>query len=164
MCFFGKENILRKDPPMFMICDSDVQEILVMRGWNALSRGWSVNVFAYDTNTIMRFDMICFSIGLGVNFIFNFCTIPRNFQVNQIRNYIFQTKDQQFFQRIKSCQNAQWALGFTCLLTPPTICIHLQEDDGGQYRCTARNEGGEVSLTMNLDIASAISVGKFFSK
>ena len=41
-----------------------------------------------------------------------------------------------------------------------TICIHLQEDDGGQYRCTARNEGGEVSLTMNLDIASPISVGK----
>ncbi len=48
----------------------------------------------------------------------------------------------------------------------PTLMVHnypyfyLQEDDGGQYRCTARNEGGEVSLTMNLDIASAISVGK----
>ena len=42
-----------------------------------------------------------------------------------------------------------------------SICIHLQEDDGGQYRCTARNEAGEVSLTMNLDIASPISVGKY---
>ena len=41
-----------------------------------------------------------------------------------------------------------------------SIYIHLQEDDGGQYRCTARNEAGEVSLTMNLDIASPISVGK----
>ena len=46
------------------------------------------------------------------------------------------------------------------LLSYVSICIHLQEDDGGQYRCTARNEAGEVSLTMNLDIASPISVGK----
>ena len=44
-----------------------------------------------------------------------------------------------------------------------SICIHLQEDDGGQYRCTARNEAGEVSLTMNLDIASSISVGKYLT-
>ena len=47
------------------------------------------------------------------------------------------------------------------LLSYVSICIHLQEDDGGQYRCTARNEAGEVSLTMNLDIASPISVGKY---
>lgn len=36
----------------------------------------------------------------------------------------------------------------------------FQLDDGGQYRCTARNERGEVNLIMNLDVAADISVGK----
>ena len=40
------------------------------------------------------------------------------------------------------------------------IFFSFQTDDGGQYRCTARNELGEVSLSMNLDITADISVGK----
>ena len=53
-------------------------------------------------------------------------------------------------------------------LTDLNICnlyffyIKFQTSDSGQYRCTARNERGEASLTMNLDITSKVSVGKHF--
>ena len=40
------------------------------------------------------------------------------------------------------------------------ILLFLHTTDSGQYRCTARNERGEASLTMNLDISSKVSVGK----
>jgi hypothetical protein len=33
-------------------------------------------------------------------------------------------------------------------------------DDAGQYRCTARNERGEVSLSMNLEVTTQIAVGE----
>ena len=39
--------------------------------------------------------------------------------------------------------------------------VLFQTSDSGQYRCTARNERGEASLTMNLDITSPVSIGKF---
>ena len=33
-------------------------------------------------------------------------------------------------------------------------------EDSGQYRCTARNERGEVSLAMSLEVNTDIAVGE----
>jgi hypothetical protein len=47
---------------------------------------------------------------------------------------------------------------------PEWKCIQVsffQVEDSGQYRCTARNEKGEVNLIMNLDVSTDISVGEF---
>ena len=50
-------------------------------------------------------------------------------------------------------------IGHLSLVLETTFLI-LQTDDGGQYRCTARNERGEVSLSMNLDVTAEVSIGK----
>ena len=44
------------------------------------------------------------------------------------------------------------------------IVLLFQIEDSGQYRCTARNEKGEVNLIMNLDVSTDISVGEFLIK
>ena len=36
-------------------------------------------------------------------------------------------------------------------------------EDGGQYRCTARNEMGELSVTLHLQVEPPLVVGKFKS-
>ena len=36
-------------------------------------------------------------------------------------------------------------------------------EDSGQYRCTARNERGEVSLAMSLEVNTDIAVGELHS-
>ena len=36
-------------------------------------------------------------------------------------------------------------------------------EDGGQYRCTARNEMGELSVTLHLQVEPPLVVGEFYS-
>ena len=36
-------------------------------------------------------------------------------------------------------------------------------EDGGQYRCTARNEMGELSVTLHLQVEPPLVVGEFSS-
>ena len=38
-----------------------------------------------------------------------------------------------------------------------------QASDGGQYRCTARNEMGELSVTLHLQVEPPLVVGEFIS-
>lgn len=40
-----------------------------------------------------------------------------------------------------------------------SLCFLQAAEDEGQYRCTARNERGEVSLAMSLDVKTDIIVG-----
>ena len=54
-------------------------------------------------------------------------------------------------------------IGHLSLVLETTFLV-LQTDDGGQYRCTARNERGEVSLSMNLDVTAEVSIGKLDTK
>ena len=54
-------------------------------------------------------------------------------------------------------------IGHLSLVLETTFLV-LQTDDGGQYRCTARNERGEVSLSMNLDVTAEVSIGKLGTK
>ena len=35
-------------------------------------------------------------------------------------------------------------------------------EDGGQYRCTARNEMGELSVTLHLQVEPPLVVGEFY--
>ena len=37
-------------------------------------------------------------------------------------------------------------------------------EDGGQYRCTARNEMGELSVTLHLQVEPPLVVGEFYSR